>query len=690
MGGGAKVGPGKASRIDPADAAQLAESPVPPRRVLGLFRPHKGKLVLLTATVVLTSLVGLAQPFLLRSVIDVALPTGDQRLLVFDVVGMIAVAAVFAGLGVVQTLLSTRMGNEVMHRLRVDVFDRVQRQSLAFFKRTRAGEIQGRLLQDIAGIQGVMSSVATSIASNLTTAIATAAAMVALNWRLSLISLVIIPPAAYATRRVALIRRDIKSRRQRMLSEMHSQVDEALSVNGAVLTKTLGAAAQRLQAFAEASSSLSQLDLASQLAGRWRMATMSVLFAAIPAFIYLAAGFPQTSGGITIGTLVAFTTLQAAIFRPIMGLLNVGADWISSLALLSRIFGYLDLPIDVAPPEHPVPLDAATVTGAVAFENVSYRYPDGGDNVLTDFTLVIPPGGAAALVGETGSGKSTAGALLVRLADPTAGRITIDGVDLRDIAPADLARVVGFVSQESYLMHASIRENLRLAKPDAQDDELWVALAAAQIEPLIRALPDGLDTVVGARGHRFSGGERQRIAIARTLLSNPRVLVLDEATSALDNETERELQAALDRLMVGRTSLTIAHRLSTIRDSDEIVVLDSGHVAERGTHDHLVALGGTYARLANEASGAHEDDDDAPLVGRRFLDADVDYDQDDAPTAELVALPFAPGPHTMGDGGLAQQLMDDDDMAHDPDATIILSRVPGRTRGKKEQQLTRR
>lgn len=586
------------SRVDPKDAAQLAESPVSARRVLGLFGAHKAQLVILVGTVVASSLVGLAQPFLLRSIIDDALPHANRTLLIANVAGLVGVAIVFAVLGVGQTWLSTRMGNDVMHRLRVDVFDHLQRQSLAFFKRTRAGEIQARLLQDIAGMQGVMTTVATSIASNVTTAVATAVAMAVLSWQLSLISLVVIPPAAWATRRVALIRRDIKARRQRLLAAMHSQVDESLSVNGAVLTKTLGATAQRSQAFAEASGELAKLDLASQLAGRWRMATTSVLFAVIPAVIYLAAGFPGVASGISIGTLVAFTTLQAAIFRPVMGLLSVSAQWISSMALLSRIFGYLDLPVDVEAPAHPVPFAREDVAGEVAFTAVSYRYPDSEVDVLVDLDLTIPAGRSAALVGETGSGKSTAGGLLVRLADPTHGRISIDGVDVRDIAPEALAQAVGFVSQETYLAHASISENLRLARPDATDAELWDALAAAQVDGVIRGLPDGLATVVGARGHRFSGGERQRLAIARTLLGNPRVLVLDEATSALDTETERGLQDALDRLMAGRTTLTIAHRLSTIRDADEIIVLDRGRVIERGTHAQLVALGDAYAALA--------------------------------------------------------------------------------------------
>nr|NLI50712.1 ABC transporter ATP-binding protein [Propionibacterium sp.] len=625
MGGG---GPHRPDRVDPKDAAQLAESPVPASRVFGLFRPHAWQLGVLTAAVVATSLVSLAQPFLLRAILDDALPNADTRLLIWCVVGMITIAVVVAVLGVGQTWLSTRMGNRVMHDLRVRVFDHLQQQSMSFFKRTRGGEVQSRLLQDIAGMQGVMTTVATSVASNFTTAVATAAAMVVLNWRLSLISLVVLPPAVWLTRRVALIRRDITVLRQRTMADLHAQVDEALSINGALLTKTLGAGRARSRAFAQASGELADLELRSQLAGKWRMATMQVVFAAIPAVIYLAAGFPETSGGISIGTLVAFTALQAAIFRPILGLLNVGAQWIASLALLSRIFGYLDLPVEVPPPAHPVAIDPDAVRGHVRFEGVSYRYPDGDRDVVRGLDLDLPAGGSLALVGETGSGKSTVVALLVRLADPTAGRITVDGIDLRDLAPDDLARIVGVVTQETYLAHTSIRENLTQGAPNATDADLWAALGAAQIADVVRSLPVGLDTIVGARGHRFSGGERQRLAIARTLLGNPRVLVFDEATSALDNETERELQDALDHLAEGRTTLTIAHRLSTIAGADEIVVLDAGVAVERGTHAELLAAGGVYAQLAGRRQTAPVAPPDPPRGA-----ASGEEPPDGAPTA---------------------------------------------------------
>jgi ATP-binding cassette subfamily B protein len=581
-----------------ADREQLAESPVPLTRVAALFAPHRRTIALVMALIVGSSTVTLAQPFLVRTVIDDALPHQDVRLLVLAVAGMLAVTTAASLFGVVQTWLSTSLGQQIMHRLRTDVFAHLQRQSMDFFTRTRGGEVQSRLTNDIGAMQSVVTSTATSIAANVTTAVGTAIAMVALSWRLSLLSLLVIPPAVWLTRRVALLRRQITSQQQRRLADLQTQVDEGLSVSGVLLTKTLGASEAASRRFADTSAGLVDLEVRSQLAGRWRMATMSIVFAAIPAAIYLAAGFPATSGGMTIGTLVAFTALQSGIFRPLMGLLNLGAQWISSMALFSRIFGYLDLTVDVAPPTDPTRIDPRGVRGEVGFEGVAYTYPDGTTPALDGVDLTVPAGTTLALVGETGSGKSTLAALVSRLHDPGAGRVTIDGHDLRHLHPQDLSAIVGVVSQEAYLVHASIRENLLLAKPDATEAELWRALATAQVDDLVATLPDGLDTVVGARGHRFSGGEKQRLAIARTLLRDPRVLVLDEATSALDNDTERELQRALDALSRGRTTITIAHRLSTIESADQIAVLDHGRVVETGTHQELVALGGRYAQLA--------------------------------------------------------------------------------------------
>ncbi|MFM6849533.1 MAG: ABC transporter ATP-binding protein [Terrabacter sp.] len=595
-------------KIDPEDRAQLAESPVPMGRVARLFRPHARAVAAVTAIIVVISVISMAQPFLLRAVIDDALPHQDVRLLLWAVGGMLAVTVVTQLLGVVQTWLTTTVGQRVMHGLRTDVFRHLQRQSVAFFTRTRSGEVQSRLTHDISGMQSVITSTATGIASNVTTAVATAIAMVALSPRLSLLSLLVVPPAVVLTRRVALLRRDITTQRQRRLADLHSQVEEGLTVSGATLVKTLGAGEATAARFTATSTDLIDLELRSQLAGRWRMATMQVAFAAIPALIYLAAGFPATSGGMTIGTLIAFTTLQGSIFRPLMGLLDVGAQWVTSMALFSRIFGYLDLPVDIAAPADPVAVQHDRVRGEVRFERVSLSHeptPTGPiAYAVDDVTLHVPAGTTLALVGETGSGKSSLAGLLARLHDPQRGRVTIDGIDLRDLDPADLARIVGVVTQDIYLVHASIRDNLLLAAPDATDDELWNALETAQVATLVAGLPGGLDTVVGARGHRFSGGEKQRLAIARTLLRNPRVLVLDEATSALDNETERELQTAIDRLMTGRTTLTVAHRLSTVRDAEQIAVLEHGRVAEIGDHDTLLAAGGRYAQLVEARADA--------------------------------------------------------------------------------------
>lgn len=590
---------GRTRRTDPADRAQLRESPVSLRRVAALFAPYRAQLALLTGLIVAASTVGLASPFLLRLVIDEALPRQDIALLLWAVGGILAVTVVTAVLGVGQTLISTTVGQRVMHALRTEVFRHLQRQSLAFFTRTRGGEVQSRLINDVGGMQSVVTSTATSIASNVTTVVGIAVAMAVLSWRLSLLSLVVLPPAIWLTRRVALLRREITAQRQRRLADLHGQVEEGLSVSGVLLGKTLGTGPLASAHFAETSGDLVGLEVRSQLAGRWRMATMSILFAAIPALIYLAAGFPATSGGMTIGTLVAFTSLQSGLFRPLMSLLNVGVEITSSMALFSRIFGYLDLPVDIDEPARPVRLDPRDVVGEVRFEDVGFRYDAEGPDVLDDVSLVVPPGTTLALVGETGSGKTTLASLVARLHDPTRGKVTIDGIDVRDLELGTLARVVGVVSQESYLLHTTIRENLRYAAPAATDAEIERAARAAQIHDLIASLPEGYDTVVGARGHRFSGGEKQRIALARTLLRDPRVLILDEATSALDTETERAVQAAIDVVAQGRTVITIAHRLSTIRDADQIAVLHHGRVAELGTHPTLLDNNGPYAHLHN-------------------------------------------------------------------------------------------
>ncbi|MEU1967402.1 ABC transporter ATP-binding protein [Micromonospora sediminicola] len=588
-------GRGAGRTVSPAEKAQARD--VSLRRIGGLFTAHRRPLTAVVAIIVASSVIAMASPFLLRTVIDRALPDRDLTLLAWLVAGMVAVAAVTAVLGVAQTWISTRVGQEVMHRLRTDVFAHLQRQSIGFFVRTRTGEVQSRITNDIGGMQAVVTSTATSIAANLTTVVATTIAMLALSWRLTLVSAVVLPPALWLTRRVARLRREITAQRQRELADLTVTIEEGLSVSGVRLAKTLGTGTALVDRLAASSARLVDLELRSELAGRWRMAAMTVVFAAIPAVIYLGAGLPGTAGTLTIGTLVAFTALQGNLFRPLMGLLNVGVTLTASLALFARIFEYLDLPVEVAEPARPVPLDPATVHGHLRVEDVTFSYPGSDTAALAGVSLDVPAGTSLALVGETGSGKSTLAALVSRLHDPDAGRITIDGIDLRDLRLADLAAVVGVVSQETYLLHGTVRDNLRYARPDATDADIEAAARAARIHDLIAALPDGYDTMVGSRGHRFSGGEQQRLAIARTLLRDPRILVLDEATSALDTETERAVQRALDELTRGRTVVTIAHRLSTVRDADRIAVLDHGRIVESGTHDTLLDQRGRYATL---------------------------------------------------------------------------------------------
>jgi ATP-binding cassette, subfamily B, bacterial len=564
------------------------------RRIGRLFAPYKLRLSGVLLLIVVSAGLGVVPAFLLKRVLE-AIGSNDTRALSFSAGGMIAIAVATGVLGVIQTLLSNQVGQRVMHDLRAAVFRHLQRLSLAFFTRTRTGEVQSRISNDIGGVQNVVTNTATSIASNVTTVVATMVGMLLLSWQLALFAFALIPFFAFLTRRVGNERRRIAKTTQETLADISSLVQESLSVSGILLGKTMGRGNELADRFETDSLRLADLEVRQRMAGRWVMASIQTSFAVMPAAVYWFGGLALAHGShaISIPVLVSFTTLQTRLFFPVGSLLGVGLDVQTSLALFDRIFEYLDQAVDID--EKPGALDVAEA-GDVVFDQVWFRY--GEEWTLQDVSFTVAEGTTTALVGETGSGKTTLGYLAARLYDVSRGRVTIGGVDIRDLSFKALSDLVGVVSQETYLFHASVRENLRFAKPDATDEEIERAAEAARIHDMIAALPEGYDTIVGERGYRFSGGEKQRIAIARTILRNPPILVLDEATSSLDTQTERLVQEALDRLSEGRTTIAIAHRLSTVRDADQIIVLDHGQVVESGTFEDLILTGGRFAALA--------------------------------------------------------------------------------------------
>jgi ATP-binding cassette, subfamily B, bacterial len=581
--------------------ARLGTEGLDRRRLVRLFQPYRWRLGAVLALILVSAALGMVSPFLLRAVLDQAIPEANSGLLVALVVGMIGIAVATGALGVAQTLLSNTVGQRVMHDLRTQVYRHLQRLSLAFFTRTRTGEIQSRIANDIGGVQSVVTTTATSIVSNVTTVLAAGVAMFLLDWRMAVFALGLLPFFVWITRRVGAERRRITAERQGQLADISALIEESLSVSGILLGKTMGRSAELAERFERESAELADLEVRSRMAGRWRMASVQIAFAAMPALVYLFAGLSIASGApaITIGTLVAFTTLQARMFFPIQSLLSISVDVQSSLALFERVFDYLDEPVEIRERPGAANIPASEVRGEVSFEGVGFRYGEDDGWTLRDIDLSIPAGTTLAVVGETGAGKTSLAYVLARLYDPQEGAVRIDGIDVRELSLASLAGIVGVVSQETYLFHASVRDNLRFARPSADDREIVAAARAAQIHDLIASLSDGYDTIVGERGYRFSGGEKQRIAIARAILRNPPVLILDEATSALDAHTERAVQDALDRLASGRTVLAIAHRLSTVRHAEQIAVLEGGRVVERGSHDKLVELGDRYAAMVD-------------------------------------------------------------------------------------------